>query len=172
MKKNMLMVILIMASFVACSNTSLVTTEKSLPKVYKDHNATHEEKISVKISLFKLNNYTDTPRAGMRSANIVEGVLLSKGYKVISHISDDTYTFKKAKKKAKKDGSKYFFIGGVSEWRYKTGIDGEPAVSLQCSLYKTKNGKLVWSATGADSDWGNGSIGTTAQNLIQTMMID
>jgi hypothetical protein len=37
------------------------------------------------------------------------------------------------------------------------------------SLYKTKNAKLVWSATGSDSDWGNASIGTTAQDLIDEM---
>ena len=153
-----------------CSSTSLVTTEKSLPKVYVDVNETHNLQKDVVVSLFRLNNYTDTPRAGMRSANIIEGQLLSKGFRVKSHISKDAYSFKKAKKEAKKDKSKYFIIGGVSEWRYKTGIDGEPAVSLQLSMYKTKSGKLEWSATGADSDWGNGSIGTTAQNLIQMMM--
>ena len=153
-----------------CSSTSLVTTQKSLPEVYIDVNETHNLQKDVLVSLFRLSNYTDTPRAGMRSANIIEGILLSKGFRVKSHISKDIYTYKKAKKEAKKDKSNYFIIGGVSEWRYKTGIDGEPAVSLQISMYKTKGGKLEWSATGADSDWGNGSIGTTAQNLIQTMM--
>lgn len=156
--------------FVACSSTSLVSTQKSLPKVYVDHNASYELKKNVKVSVFKLNNYTDTPRAGMRAANIVKGILLSKGYKIKSHIYDDVYTLKKAKKIAKKDKSRYFVIGGLSEWRYKTGIDGEPAVSLQLSMYKTKGSKLVWSATGSDSDWGNGSIGTTAQNLVEMMM--
>jgi len=153
-----------------CSSTSLVTTEKSLPNVYVDVNGTYDVQKDVVVSLFRLNNYTDTPRAGMRSANILEGLLLTKGFRIKNHVSKEIYTFKKAKKEAKKDKSKYFIIGGVSEWRYKTGIDGEPAVSLQISMYKTKSGRLQWSATGADSDWGNGSIGTTAQNLIQMMM--
>lgn len=156
--------------FGGCSTASLITTEKSMPKVYKDVNATHEEKRDVSISLFRLNNYTDTPRAGMRAANIVEGILLTKGYRVTSHLKDKLPSLKKARKKAKDDGSKYFLYGGVSEWRYKTGIDGEPAVSFQLSLYKTKNAKLVWSATGSDSDWGNASIGTTAQDLLTEMM--
>lgn len=153
-----------------CSTASLVTTEKSMPKVYKDVNATHEEKRDVTISLFRLNNYTDTPRAGMRAANIVEGILLTKGYDITSHLKEKLSSLKKARKIAKEDGSKYFLYGGVSEWRYKTGIDGEPAVSIQVSLYKTKNAKLVWSATGSDSDWGNASIGTTAQDLLTEMM--
>lgn len=155
-----------------CSTASIVVTDKTLPSVYKkDDNGTVQD-INVKVSLFRFNNYTDTPRAGMRAAAIAEGMLVTKGYKVESHINGKTLSLKKAKKLAKQDGSKYFMIGGVSEWRYKTGIDGEPAVSLQCSLYKTKKTKLVWSATGSDSDWGNASIGTTAQDLLSEMMLN
>lgn len=153
-----------------CSSTALITSEKSLPEVYVDVNSTHEEKRDLRISVFRLNNYTDTPRAGMRAANIMEGILLSKGYRITSHITDKVPSMKKAAKIAKEDNSKYFVYGGVSEWRYKTGIDGEPAVSMQVSLYKTKNSKLVWTATGSDSDWGNSSVGTTAQDLLLDMM--
>ncbi len=159
-----------MVFLIGCSAASIVTTDKQLPVVYEDVNDTYEKKNDVKISLFKLNNYTDTPQAGMRASNIIEGILLTKGYHIKSHFNDKTPSMKKARKIAKKDGSKYFMYGGVSEWRYKTGIDGEPAVSLQLSLYKTKKSKLVWSATASDSDWGNTSVGTTAQNLLNEML--
>ena len=170
--KNIILIAITAILLAGCSSTSLIATQKKLPAVYEDVNASYQIKKDVTISLFRLNNYTDTPRAGLRAANIVEGVLLAKGYNVTTHLSNDKYTFEKAKEEAKRDNTKYFFIGGVSEWRYKTGIDGEPAVSMQLSLYKTKTQTLVWSATGADSDWGNGSIGTTAQELIQTMMVE
>jgi len=153
-----------------CTSNMIVDTPKGLPKVYKDVNASYQEKRDIPVSVFRLQNYTDTPRAGMRAANIIEGILKSKGYRVISHVNEKKESFKKAYKRAKDDDAKYFLYGGVSEWRYKTGIDGEPAVSLQISLYKTKNKKLVWSATGSDSDWGNASIGTTAQSLLLDMM--
>jgi len=155
---------------VGCSTSTLIATQKSMPAVYEDVNDTHEEKKSIKISLFRLNNYTDTPRAGMRASNLVEGVLRARGYDITSHLKDKLPSMKKARKIAKSDGSKFFMYGGVSEWRYKTGIDGEPAVSLQLSLYKVKNKKLVWSSTASDSDWGNASIGTTAQDLIDEML--
>lgn len=145
---------------IGCSTKALVTTHSSLSTVNKSN----------KISLFELNNYTDTPRAGMRAANIVEGVLLAKGYTVQTHLKQNLYTLQEAQKQAIQDGSNYFLIGGVSEWRYKTGIDGEPAVSLQLTLYATKDKHVVWSATGADNDWGNASIGSTAQTLIETMV--
>lgn len=157
---------------VGCSTASIVTTKKGLPPVYVDVNDSYIQKRDVTISVFRLRNYTDTPRAGMRASNIVEGILLTKGYKIKSHITEKAPSLKKARKIAKADGSKYFLYGGVSEWRYKTGIDGEPAVSLQLTLYKTKKGKVVWSATGSDSDWGNASIGTTAQDLIDEMIFE
>ncbi len=170
MKLTIALSVLLLTLFSGCSTSALIATNKVLPPVYVENNATHEVKREIKISLFRLNNYTDTPRAGMRAANIIEGILLAKEYKLSNHFFKKTPSLKKARKISKKDGSKYFMYGGVSEWRYKTGIDGEPAVSLQLSLYKTKNGKLVWSATGADSNWGNSSIGTTAQKLIIDMM--
>jgi len=152
-----------------CSS-SIVSTQKGLPKVYKDVNASYQKKKDIPVAIFRLQNFTDTPRAGMRAANLIEGIFSARGYRVISHVNEKKYTLEKAFERAKYDDAKYLLYGGVTEWRYKTGIDGEPAVSLQLSLYKTKNKKLVWSATGSDSDWGNGSLGTTAQSLILDMM--
>lgn len=156
--------------FIGCTNHVVVTTANQLPAISENSSAAEQQNSEIIISLFQLENYTDTPRAGMRAANLLEGVLKAKGYKVISHVSDLSYSFDKAAKTAKDENAQYFVYGGVSEWRYKTGIDGEPAVSIQLSLYDTENSKLVWSATGSDSDWGNGSIGTTAQELLMEMV--
>ena len=65
--------------------------------------------------------------------------------------------------------TRYYISGNINEWRYKTGIDGEPAVSFRLALYDTKSGKLIWSGIGANNVWGKGSIGTTAQSLIEEM---
>jgi len=153
-----------------CSTTVIMQSEKKMPKVYKDINESSEMKKSVVISLFQLDNFTDTPRAGKRAANIVEGILESRGYIVKSHIDTKVPSLKKAAKIAKDDDAKYFMMGGISEWRYKTGIDGEPAVSLKVTLYKTKNKKVRFSATGASSDWGNASLGTVTQELVDAMI--
>jgi len=139
----------------ACSDKTLTVTANPLP-----------EQKGTQITLFTLQNYTDTPRAGKRAVNIVEGLLVAKGYQVILEAQQDTLDKKLL---AQQNHSKYYMTGAVSEWRYKTGIDGEPAVSLRLALYDTKTGTLVWSATGANNDWGTGSIGTTAQKLIYEM---
>ncbi len=153
-----------------CSVAEIAVTQKGLPKVYKDYNDSYVIKRRIQISLFQLNNYTDTPEAGKKAANILQGILEAKGYKVIPHYKKRIVSFKRAKKIAKKDRSRYFMMGGVTEWRYKNGIDSEPVVSVRLSLYRTKKGKLIWSATGSDGNWGNDSLSYTAQCLMTEMI--
>jgi polysaccharide biosynthesis protein PelC len=131
--------------------------------------STHAKEATT-ISLFALNNYTDTPDAGLRASNLIYGVLLAKGYHVVQHTTTGSFKLQEAMATAQTDNAQYIMYGGVSEWRYKTGIDGEPAVSLQCSLVDIKTGKVVWSATASSNSWGNASVGTTAQKLIESML--
>ena len=159
MIKTSILLTLFLFIFSACSDKTISLTSDSLP--------TAKIKDNINITLFSLNNYTDTPRAGMRAANIAEGILSSRGYKVYFYNKETTQKDRGAI--AKQQNSKYYMSGAVSEWRYKTGIDGEPAVSIRLALYNTKTDRLVWSGVGANNDWGNGSIGTTAQSLIEEM---
>ncbi len=145
--------------FLGACSTMEITTGAALPAV--------DETSSV--TLFSLSNYTDTPQAGMRASNLLEGALLSQGYTVVNAISSGSKTLQEQIKTASKNRSDYLITGGVSEWRYKTGIDGEPAISLHVKMVEVSSGKTVWNATASSNDWGNASIGTTAQNMIETM---
>jgi len=161
--------LLVMSILFGCSNT-LVSQHNKLPEVYVDINETHRMKRDITIAVFALNNYTDTPLAGMRATNLLQGVLMTKGYNVVSEMQTSYNDFETALQIAKQDKADYFIHGGVSEWRYRTGIDGEPAISMQCNLVETNSSKTIWSATASDSDWGNASIGVTAQELILNML--
>jgi hypothetical protein len=156
--------VLFLALFLTACNDAQITSNNSLSKI--DSTGT--------IVIYSMNNYTDTPHAGMRAANIAEGILLSKGYSVKSRIDESLSHLKFSEKlsRARNSGAKYLLSGGVSEWRYKTGIDGEPAVSLHLKIVNTSNGKVVWSATGSDSSWGNTSIGVLAQELLSSMFLE
>jgi len=135
------------------------------------HSLSHIDRKST-IAIYSMDNYTDTPHAGMRAANIAEGILLSKGYRVRSkiNITARPMTFSEKLANARRAGVRYMLTGGISEWRYKTGIDGEPAVSLHLKLIDIAQGRIVWSATGSDSSWGNTSVGVVAQALISRML--
>ncbi len=161
MREYFLIVAISFFIFFGCSNQKLSYSEEA---PFIDENS--------RVALYPLENYTQTPRAGFRAANILEGVLRSKGFRVDSRLNDKTRRYSLAKKiaDARRRGDRYAIVGGVSEWRYKTGIDGEPAISVFVKMIDTTNKKVVWSATGSDNDWGNASIGTVAQRLFESMI--
>ncbi|NPA28622.1 MAG: hypothetical protein GXO33_00345 [Epsilonproteobacteria bacterium] len=124
------------------------------------------QKVS-KVTLLALRNYTDVPDAGRRAANLVAGILRADGVEV-----DEAFDHTDQKGACKKAANRFVMGGGVSEWRYKTGIDGEPAVSLQLSLYDCQKSRVVWSATASGNDYWRASLGTTAQGVIEEMLED
>jgi len=139
--------------FIGCSSMQIDSTKFS--KI--DKNST--------ITILPFKNLSQSPYAGVKASNIAEGVLRSKGYKVIRG-----YTINKNDEIKLKDinNSKYILKGEVNEWRYKTGIDGEPAVDIYVEI-EDKNGSVIYSNVGAKSDWGHKSVGICAQELIEDM---
>jgi len=117
------------------------------------------------IVVYPFENFSQTPYAGVKAASLVKGVLLSKGFKAV-----DGYTFdgENIKLKDIKDFD-CKLIGKVIEWRYKTGIDGEPAVSIYMEI-RDKNNHLIWSTAGSKSQWGHKSLSLTAQELMDDVL--
>jgi len=135
--------------------------------------------LNKKYAIASFWNYTETPMAGLRVATIVESVLAKNSVALSSLISGSEEMesvkskedFLKAKKeKAKVFGAKYLIMGDVQEWRYKTGIDGEPVVSFSIYIIDLQNDKVVFNGVGAKSAWGYKSIGIVAQEIAQELI--
>lgn len=130
-----------------------------------------------KICVLPLENLTETPLAGRRVASILEGILRAKGFKVESRIlelEERDYSAKEISRlmaEIKEKGIRYVFSGSVNEYRYKTGIDGEPAVSVSISLYDLHEDKIIWSSTGGATGWSYESLGTVTQKLVNKLVI-
>ena len=107
------------------------------------------------IAIMPFKNLSQTPYAGVKAALITEGVLRSKGFKVIK-----THNIKKDIK------ADCFLNGKVIEWRYKTGIDAQPAVSVYIQI-KNKNGKILYSGLVSKTDLGDKSLGICAQEAVE-----
>ena len=43
--------------------------------------------------------------------------------------------------------------GAVDEWRYKVGVDGEPAVGMALQVIDLQSGEVLCSGVGAKSGW-------------------
>ena len=124
-------------------------------------------------------NYTESPMAGLKAASIIESVLAEKNISLLSLIegdekaslNQDKVTFLKAQvNKAKQLNASYLIMGEVQEWRYKTGIDGEPVVSYSVKVIELGTGNILFNAVGAKSGWGHKSIGIVAQEIAQEII--
>jgi hypothetical protein len=124
-------------------------------------------------------NYTETPMAGLRASSIVEGVIANRGIQTVSLIggsdeiedSESRAKFvQEQKRKALAKGASYLIIGSVQEWRYKTGIDGEPVVSYTLKVIDLNSNQTIFNGVGAKSGWGHKSIGVIAQEIAQELI--
>ncbi len=123
-------------------------------------------------AVLPFENYTETPYAGYRVASILEGVLASKGYNLIPRVwsikemEPLEEEIEKLKESAVKNGARYIVYGSVNEFRYKTGLDGEPAVSITVFVYDAKENRVVKNVAVSGSGWVHESLGTLAQKLL------
>jgi len=124
-------------------------------------------------------NYTETPMAGLRASSIVEGVISQKDITIYSliggtdemeNIKSKELFIKQKEAEAKKMGASYLITGDVQEWRYKTGIDGEPVVSYTLKIIDLNSNQTIFSGVGAKSGWGHKSIGVVAQEIAKDIL--
>ena len=130
-------------------------------------------------AVLPFTNHTETPQAGSRAAAIVEAVLRTRGFADLERApqpsvetlfdAGDTQSADKALAWARDAGVRYALAGTVSEWRYKVGVDGEPAVGLTLSVLDLASGKVIWSASGGRSGWSREALSAVAQKLARDL---
>ncbi len=84
-------------------------------------------------------------------------------------ILDDVKRLHLATEQAIERGMRYAISGSVEEWRYKTGLDGEPAVGLSLRLVDLTSGEVLWSGSAARSGWSRESLSGTAQKVLEEL---
>lgn len=126
-------------------------------------------------------NHTDTPQAAFSAEALVEHLLRARGLTRLElyppTLSKDTLfepserkAVEEAKTWAKQRGIRYAITGTVQEWRYKVGVDGEPAVGLALQVIDLQSDTVVWSAAGAKSGWSREALAAVAQKLLQDLI--
>lgn len=126
-------------------------------------------------------NHTETPMAGRRAQSIVtEWLAASVSPSVVTPPVEwlDESLFEKGQLRstpellqwAQSAGARYLVIGQVSEWRYKVGVDGEPAVGLALTVLDVGSGQRVYSAVGGKSGFSRESLAGVAQKLVRELL--
>lgn len=134
-----------------------------------------------KWALLPFVNHTETPQAGLRAEAIMETLLRTLGVTRLEHYpagmnaeglfdpaerkaQDQALTWAKAQK------ARFAVSGGVEEWRYKVGVDGEAAVGLTFSIVDLESGAVVYSASGGKSGWSREALSAVAQKLARELL--
>jgi TolB-like protein len=126
-------------------------------------------------------NNTETPLAGRRAEAIAEALLGARGFARVERYrgaeSLDALFAPAAPASpeavvqwAKARGARYLLIGNVDEWRYKVGVDGEPAVGLTLAVIDLQSGETLWRAAGGRAGWSRESLAAVAQQLMRTLL--
>lgn len=134
-----------------------------------------------KWALLPITNHTDVPQAGLRAEAITEALLRSRGIASLLRYPPalnpealfepaERKVQQEAQKWAKDQGARYGVTGAVDEWRYKVGVDGEPAVGMALQVVDLQSGEVLWSAVGARTGWSREALTAIAQKLIRELL--
>ncbi len=128
-------------------------------------------------ALLPISNHTETPQAGLRAEAIIESLVRSRGVSDLrrypaSLVNESLFEANERKAVdqatawARSERLRYGLTGTVDEWRYKVGVDGEPAVGITLKLIDLQSGAVVWTAAGSKTGWSREALSGVAQKLI------
>ena len=126
-------------------------------------------------------NHTETPMAGNRAESVAEALLHARGVGKVKRYTStaqqealfdagDTKRQEQALVWAREQGVRYALAGTVDEWRYKVGVDGEPAAGITLQIIDVQSGDILWSGAGGKSGWSREALSAVAQKLIRELL--
>jgi hypothetical protein len=131
--------------------------------------------------LLPVANNSESPQAGKKIEAILATLLRARGVNNLGlyppleqtgafPVLDEQQHYERTLAWARHQGFRYGITGSVDEWRYKSGVEREPAVGLSLRVVDMASGDVFWSASGARSGWGREPLSGTAQKLLTKML--
>jgi TolB-like protein len=133
-------------------------------------------------TVLPFRNLSQTPMSAERVESLVLSALRAKSLPSVDVLPsaepvagtlpllDDGARLSQAMKAARTGGYQYGVTGSVEEWRYKAGLDGEPAVGISIRVVDIDTGATLWSNSGARSGWSRESLTGNGQKVINKLL--
>lgn len=126
-------------------------------------------------------NHSETPQAGERVEAMLSTLLRSRGVGGLemypppkndeAHLTaSDRQRYEEALAWAQAQHVDYAVAGSVEEWRYKSGLDGEPAVGLSLRVFEVASKRVLWSASGARTGTSGENVSGAALSLMDALV--
>ncbi|MBS0506544.1 MAG: penicillin-binding protein activator LpoB [Proteobacteria bacterium] len=127
-------------------------------------------------------NHTETPLAGQRAEAMAQALLSAQGVganvrrapastqqEALFNAGDSQRT-QDALAWAREQKLRYALAGSVEEWRYKVGVDGEPAAGITLHILDVASGDILWSGSGGQSGWSREALSAVAHKLMRKLL--
>lgn len=127
-------------------------------------------------------NNTETPLAGERMDDLANSLLPILGLSTVIRIpAEDTARLpdgsphdrwhqEQALIWSKQQHVRYALAISLMEWRYKVGLDGEPAVGMNVAILDVDSGHVLWSGSAARSGWGRQAVSSLALDELRSLL--
>jgi hypothetical protein len=136
---------------------------------------------SARWALLPVSNYAETPQAGERVEALLDTVVRRRGVVSLEQYpplkEDDTHLIMSDRQRyaeslswARDQHFDYALGGSVEEWRYKGGLEGEPAVGVSVQVVEVATNRVVWSASGTRTGSGGDNLSGTALELLDALL--
>lgn len=132
-----------------------------------------------RFAVIPLSNLSQTPQAGDQAASILSALLRANGATDVRLylpedrdplVYDNRARQQEALSQALDNGSDLVISGTVDEWRYKDGLDGEPAIGITLEVRDPTSDQIVWSGTGARTGWGREGLSVAGHKVLQSLL--
>ncbi len=130
-------------------------------------------------AVIPLINLSQTPQAGEQAASVLAAIMRAHDAgPVVLNLPEERDLLvdnsgeqrQQAIQSARSGGAKFLVSGTVEEWRYKSGLDGEPAVGVTLEVRSASDNQLVWSGTAARTGWGRESLSVAAHKVLDELV--
>lgn len=137
---------------------------------------------STPIVVGPIANHSDTPLANRRVESILVGLLQTRGFRKATafpriqscdkllYCPDEAIANDKLIAWARHHHVPYILTGSVNEWRYKVGLDGEPAAGVSLTLVHVKSHRVEWSGVGSIIGGSRSGLEEVGQKLLSTLL--
>ena len=138
-------------------------------------------KITARWVILPVVNNSETPQAGERVEAMLDTVLRKNGVSTLDKypapkeddthlVTSDRQRYEAALEWARNAKYDYAIGGSVEEWRYKSGLDAEPAIGVSMRILELSTGRVLWAATGTKTGGLSENTSATALKLLDAMM--
>ncbi|MDD2710429.1 MAG: hypothetical protein PHV34_20815 [Verrucomicrobiae bacterium] len=122
-----------------------------------------------RVCLAPFENATDDEHAGRAFTELFGTAMMERGVELIQlskTASEDPGAAVDYLHLAKEKKAVYLVAGAVHEYRYKTDLDGDPAVGVTIRIVEVSSKKTVWQASGSNVGVGFSSLTSAAQEVV------